>query len=49
VSDHAAGVSAFTGQGIAYDAIKRQRNRLIPTPWPENYDTSTAKSDSLLY
>jgi hypothetical protein len=31
----------------AYTGGKRRRDRLIPTPWPENSDTLTAKSDSL--
>ena len=33
--------------GSAYTGGKRRRDRLIPTPWPENSDTLTAKSDSL--
>ena len=31
----------------AYAGAKRRRDRLNPTPWPENTDTPTAKSDNL--
>jgi len=32
---------------IAYAGAKRRRDRLNPTPWPENSDTPAAKSDNL--
>ncbi len=32
---------------IAYAGAKRRRDRLNPTPWPENTDTPAAKSDNL--
>ena len=32
---------------LAYAGAKRRRDRLNPTPWPENTDTPAAKSDNL--
>ena len=34
-------------QIVAYAGAKRRRDRLNPTPWPENTDTPAAKSDNL--
>ena len=34
---------------IAYAGAKRRRDRLNPTPWPENSDTPAAKSDNFIY
>jgi hypothetical protein len=43
---HGNQISVHYEQDIAYTAVKRRPDRLIPPPWPGNSDTPTAKSDS---
>ena len=40
-------IMSLPGNQHAYAGAKRRRDRLNPTPWPENTDTPAVRSDNL--